>query len=51
VAKLAISLDEPCTDVLLLTRLLDVMGEWARRACCASANLEEFARYVGEIFG
>jgi hypothetical protein len=51
VTKFAVSLDEPCTDVLLLPRLLDVMGEWTRRACCASADLEEFTRYMGEIFG
>jgi len=51
VAEFAVALDEPSADVLVLTRLLDSMGEGTRRTCGTCANLEEFAGHMREILG
>jgi len=50
VAELAVALDKPGAHVLVLTMLLDGMGEGTGRTCCACADLEEFARHMREIF-
>ena len=51
VAKLAVSLYEPGADLLCLAWFEDLMGEGAGGACGAGADLEKFARDMGEILG
>lgn len=50
-AKLAVSLHKPSTDLLLLAGLEDVMRKRAGRAGGAGTDFEEFARNMGKIFG
>lgn len=50
VSELAVSLDIPRADVLLLPRFIGVMRKWTRRSCGARPNFEKFAGHVGEIF-
>ena len=49
-AELAVALDEPGADLLLLAWFEDLMGEGAGRACGARADLEKFAWNMGEVF-
>lgn len=51
VAKLAVSLHKPSTDLLLLAGLENVVRKRTRRTGGAGADLEEFARNMGKIFG
>ena len=50
-AELAVALDEPGADLLLLAWFEDLMGEGAGRACGAGADFEKFARDMGEVLG
>lgn len=51
VTKLAVSLDEPCADLLLLAGLEDLVGEGAGGACGAGTDSEKFAGDMGEVLG
>ena len=48
--KLAIALDKPLANILLLPRFYDMVGERTRRTRGTLAKLEKLAGHMREVF-